>query len=510
MESPYAPGTVTLVGAGPGDPGLLTLAGLDAIRGADTVVYDRLVAPEILAMIPKTAKTINVGKQSGHHPIPQDEINVILAEEALQGHQVVRLKGGDPFLFGRGGEELEALSARGIPFRVIPGVTSALAAPAAAGIPVTHRDFCSSVHIITGHVRAGSTLDIPFAQLVQTGGTLVFLMGVTALPQICEGLLQAGMPTTTPAAVIENGTRPNQRKLVATLSTLAEESAAQHIHSPAISIFGSVCSLSSRLEGGEPLRGKAVVVTRPAHLAESLSAPLRRLGVEVLEYPCIRTQPAADATELQAALQHLRDFRWLVFTSPQGPPRFMQQLLAAGMDLRSLGHMHLAAMGPSTAAALHSIGLCVDLIPSEYNSVALAEALCQKAEGPLLLCRSSLATDTLPCILQEGGIPFRDVTCYDTVYCRPEASRTLRLLELTQQGQVPVTFTSASTVRGFVRTLPEGVPPTAFLACCLGEPTRQEAQRHGFPALVAAEATIPALVRLVLQILDGKDDPCEL
>lgn len=251
-------GNVILVGAGPGDPGLLTQKGRRALEQAQVVVYDRLVSPDILALIPPGAEKIDVGKESSHHLVPQEQINKILLDKAREGKRVVRLKGGDPFLFGRGGEELELLEENGIPYQVVPGVTSALSVPAYAGIPVTHRDFCSSVHIITGHARAGVRLQINYEALCRAGGTLVFLMGVTALPQICQGLLDAGMSPGMPAAVVERGTLPQQRKVVSTLEQLPQEAKQAQIKSPAVIVVGKVCGLSQRFDWFDrlPLKGR--------------------------------------------------------------------------------------------------------------------------------------------------------------------------------------------------------------------------------------------------------------
>ena len=287
------PGKVILVGAGPGDPGLLTRKGLEALRSADVVVYDRLVGPGILALMPEGAEQINVGKQAAHHPVPQEQINRILLDKALEGKTVVRLKGGDPFLFGRGGEELELLARHRIPFEEVPGITSAIAAPAYGGIPVTHRDCCSSLHIVTGHQRSGKELDIDFEALVRTGGTLVFLMGVSALPAICRGLLDAGMAPDTPAATVERGTTPSQRRTSATLADLPRRAEEVGVKSPAVIVVGQVCALAEQFDWFDrlPLKGKTVVVTRPKERAGTLSGRLRSLGADVWEYPCISTVP---------------------------------------------------------------------------------------------------------------------------------------------------------------------------------------------------------------------------
>ena len=325
------PGKVTLVGAGPGDPGLLTRKGLEALQNAEVVVYDRLVGPAILALMPEHAEQINVGKQASHHPIPQDQINRILLDKALEGKNVVRLKGGDPFLFGRGGEELELLVQHGVPFEEVPGITSAIAAPAYGGIPVTHRDCCSSLHIVTGHQRAGKELDIDFEALVRTGGTLVFLMGVSALPALCRGLLDAGMAPDTPAATVESGTTPAQRRTSATLADLPRRAAEVGVESPAVIVVGQVCALAEQFDWFDrlPLKGKTVVVTRPKERAGTLSGRLRSLGADVWEYPCIATvplEPCPTRTCFQRDIDrivHSKAFRRLkhktqVFLEPEG------------------------------------------------------------------------------------------------------------------------------------------------------------------------------------------------
>ena len=314
------PGKVTLVGAGPGDPGLLTRKGLEALERADVVVYDRLVSPAILALMPEGAVKINVGKEASRHPVPQEQINRILLEQAQQGHNVVRLKGGDPFLFGRGGEELELLAEHRIPFEEVPGITSAIAAPAYGGIPVTHRDCCSSLHIVTGHQRAGKELAIDFEALVRTGGTLVFLMGVSALPTICAGLLDAGMAPDTPAAVVERGTTPAQRRVSASLAGLPRAAEAAAVQSPAVIVVGGVCALADQFDWFDhlPLKGKRVVVTRPRERAGTLSARLRALGADVWEYPCIATVPIPPCPDVDGALERLSGYEWLALTSPAG------------------------------------------------------------------------------------------------------------------------------------------------------------------------------------------------
>lgn len=490
-------GSVILVGAGPGDPGLLTQKGRQAIENAQVVVYDRLVSPAILSLIPRDAEKINVGKESSNHLVPQEEINRILLRKAQEDKRVVRLKGGDPFLFGRGGEELELLEAAGIPFQVVPGVTSALSVPAYAGIPVTHRDFCSSVHIITGHARAGAELHIDFEALRRTGGTLVFLMSVSSLPRICRGLLDAGMAPDMPAAVVERGTLPRQRKLVSTLEKLPSEAEKAGVKSPAIIVVGKACALSSRFDwfDGLPMKGKTVVVTRPEDRSGTLTQRLRELGAEVVDYPCIRIVAREENPELEEAMENLSRYRCLVFTSPAGPEIFFRRLRAAGRDARALSGLTLAAIGPKTAKAMERFGVTADLVPETYDSDHLAKAL-EAVEGPVLLCRASRGSTALPEMLERKGIPFADVPVYDTVYAAPAPQKVDALLGET----LLVTFTSASTVRGFVESLP-GRDLKNVIGCCIGKQTEAEAKKYGLATVVSQEATMESLVECILGAL---------
>lgn len=486
-------GSVILVGAGPGDPGLLTQKGRAALEQAEVVVYDRLVSPELLDLIPPQAERIDVGKEASRHPVPQERINRILLDKALEGKRVVRLKGGDPFLFGRGGEELELLEEQGIGYQVVPGVTSALSVPAYAGIPVTHRDYCSSVHVVTGHARAGSELRIDYEALCRTGGTLVFLMGVAALPGICQGLLEAGMDPKMPAAIVERGTLPRQRKVISTLEQLPQEAAKAKLQSPAVIVVGKVCELSDRFDWFDrlPLRGKEIIVTRPADRGGDLCHRLRQLGASVTSYPCIRTVARADCPELDRAIERLDRYRYLVFTSPAGPEIFFNRLFAAGRDARALAGVKLAAIGPKTASVLEKYGLRADLVPEIYDSDHLARLLAQE-EGPVLLCRASRGSDALPELFTKNAIPFEDVPCYDTIYEAPDPGRVLELLK----SKVLVTFTSASTVRGFVESLP-GADFSNVLGCCIGPQTASEAKKCGLAVVTAGEATMDSLVECI-------------
>ncbi len=491
-------GQVILVGAGPGDPELLTVKGRKAIESAEVVVYDRLVGREILNLIPDSAERINVGKESSHHTVPQEEINQILLQKALEGKQVIRLKGGDPFLFGRGGEELELLSAHGVPFQEIPGITSAIAVPAYAGIPVTHRDCCSSLHIVTGHQRAGTPLNINFEALVQTKGTLVFLMGVSALQEICKGLLCAGMSPDMPAAVIEKGTTPFQRSILAPLSALPETAKAAHVKSPAIIVVGKVCAYAPQFDwfGHLPLNGKTVIVTRPKERAGTLSDRLRALGANVVEFPCIETQPFLPCPEMEEAVDNISRYEWLAFTSPAGVSALMELLHRTGRDVRALGAIKLAAIGTGTDRELRKHGLHADLIPSVYDGAHLGEALCQEnPTGKVLILRAEWGTQAFTDALDAHTIAYDDIHCYETRYT---AANTEEVRTLLIPGTI-VTFTSASTVTGFIRALGEDTDFSAITAACIGRQTEAEASKYNLHTITAEQATIDALIQKIME-----------
>lgn len=491
-------GQVILVGAGPGDPDLLTVGGQRAIASADVVVYDRLVGQAILDLIPDSAERIDAGKESSHHTLPQEQINQLLLEKALEGKRVVRLKGGDPFLFGRGGEELELLAEHGVPFQEIPGIPSAIAVPAYAGIPVTHRDCCSSLHIITGHQRAGKPLHIHFEALVQTAGTLVFLMGVSALEEICRGLLDAGMEPDMPAAVIEKGTTSFQRVIPATLSTLPEAAKTEQVKSPAVIIVGKVCAYSRQFDWFSklPLKGKTVIVTRPKERAGTLSERLRALGANVVEFPCIETRPLLPCPEMEEAVSNMERYEWLAFTSPAGVSALMELLTRTHRDVRALGAVKLAAIGPGTDRELQKHGLRADLIPDIYDGAHLGQALCsRKPAGKVLILRAQLGTEALTDTLREGAVSYDDIRCYETRYTAPNTEKVRKLLT----PETFVTFTSASTVTGFVFALGEDTDYSSVTAACIGRQTEAEAHKYNLHTITAEKATIDALIRRIAE-----------
>ena len=492
-------GKVTLVGAGPGDPGLLTVKGLRALEQAEVVVYDRLVSPAVLALIPPGARRIDVGKEASHHPVPQHQINRILLEEAQAGHNVVRLKGGDPFVFGRGGEELQVLAQAGVDFAEVPGITSAIAAAAYGGIPVTHRDCASSLHIITGHAKEGAELHINFEALVQAEGTLVFLMGVTALPAIVKGLLEAGMDPDTPAAMVERGTLPGQRRCGAPLASLPDRAAEMGIHSPAIIIVGGVCALAEELCWFQrlPLYGKRILVTRPADRAGTLSEKLRDLGADVVEFPCIRTEAVSPCPAMEAALERLPEYEWLGFTSAAGVEAFWNCLRGMGKDARALGSVKLAAIGPATGRALEAHGLNADLVPEIYDAPHMGEALAKAGAGRVLLLRAEEGSSDLTDALAAAGVAFDDIAVYRTIYDNPRSAELRE--ELEAGGFDFVTFTSASTVKGFVSAVGGDADFSRFTGLCIGKQTAGEAEKHHISVKTAGKAAIDALVELALE-----------
>lgn len=495
-------GKVWLVGAGPGDVGLFTIKGKQVLEQAEVVVYDSLVGDGVLAMVPKSARLINVGKRAGHHIMKQEMINQVLLEEAQKGYRVVRLKGGDPFLFGRGGEELELLSEHGIPYEVVPGVTSSIAVPAYNGIPVTHRDYCSSVHIITGHKKAGQEYNIDFDALVRTRGTLVFLMGVTALEDICSNLMNAGMESSTPAAILQQGTTAGQKRIVATVGTLKAEVDRQGIETPAIIVVGGVCEVADKFGWYEklPLAGCKVLVTRPKELISTMAEKLRRQGAEVLELPAITVAPVQDRRSIDECLSKLETYQWIAFTSPSGVRIFFELLMEAGKDIRALGNVKIAAVGNGTKKALKKYGLYPDLIPEIFDGKSLGRKMAEVCEqdAHILLPRAAIGNhEILEELSKRTDLRVDDVASYDTIY---ESQELIDEIAEFERGVIDyAVFTSASTVRGFVNATP-GLDYSKVKAACIGKQTQAEAEKYGMITYVAAEASIDSMVELVIQL----------
>ena len=493
-----AAGKVWLVGAGPGDIGLFTLKGEAVLQQADVVVYDSLVGEGVLARIPEHARLINVGKRASHHTMVQEDINKVLLEEAQKGNKVVRLKGGDPFLFGRGGEELELLSENGISYEIVPGVTSPISVPAYNGIPVTHRDFCSSLHIITGHKRAGQTYDIDFRALTQTKGTLVFLMGIAALEDICKGLLNGGMDPDMPAAVLQKGTTAGQKRVVATVSTLNAEVDRQGIETPAIIVVGKVCSLADRFAWYEklPLAGWKVLVTRPRQHISKTADLLRKKGAEVLELPSICTVPVEDNSRLYEAFEKLAAYQWIIFTSPVGVEIFFDEMDRKEMDVRSLGQAKIAVIGEGTKKKLKEHHLLADFMPSVYDGETLGTELAKELQGDekILIPRAEAGNKKLTELLEQTGAKVDDIATYTTC---SEKSRLIDEKKEFETGSVDcVVFTSASTVKGFVEGTP-GLDYTSVKAACIGKQTKAAADAYGMQTRMAKKATIESLIELV-------------
>lgn len=494
-------GKVWLVGAGPGSIGLLTIKAMEVLKKADVIVYDSLIGSEILSVLPKHADYIYVGKRSGRHTMPQDEINRVLLEEAEEGRFVVRLKGGDPFLFGRGGEELELLKEHQIPFEIVPGITSPVAVPEYNGIPVTHRDFSSSVHIITGHKKTGAEYDIDFEALVRTKGTLVFLMGISSLPEITDSLITAGMDPHMPAAVLSKGTTAGQRRVLAPLCGLSEAVCQSRIETPAIIVVGKVCGLSKEFAWYEdlPLAGCRVLLTRPRDLISKTAALFREKGAEVLEMPSICIKPKTDQKQLSSALETMDSYDWIVFTSINGVRIFFEEMKKQKKDIRILGSCRIAAIGAGTKKALEEKGLFCDLMPEHYDGVSLGRSLADILSGTehILIPRAASGNQELIQILKKiPGILIDDIGIYETC-C--ENWRLVPVKEMIEAGEIDwAVFTSASTVHGFASVLAD-TDMKGLKAACIGSQTAKAAKALGMNVFTGEQAAIESLVRLVLE-----------
>lgn len=484
-------GKVWLVGAGPGDVRLLTVKGKEALEEAEVIVYDHLVNKDLLAIFGQGKELINVGKQAGHHLIPQEEIQKILKRKAREGKRVVRLKGGDPFLFGRGGEEAKELADAGIDFEIVPGVTSALAVPAYQGIPVTHRDYASSLHIITGHKRGENTEPINYQALASLDGTLVFLMGVTALPQITEHLIEAGMDPETPAAVLQEGTTASQKRVLGTLETLAAEAKSAGVRPPAVIVVGEVCTLAPDLEwyGKLPLAGVRVLLARPRERMNPLAKRLRQKGAQVLEVPAIETVPIPGQEQLISCMGELESYDWLVFTSQAGVDRFFQTLEEQNIDIRRLYGRKIAVIGEGTGMALKRRGIYPDLTPEVYDGVSLGRTLAEQGiQGKhILLSRAEKGNRELVPILEEAGALVEDVPVYRTVQ---SDSQIIDIREELEQNRIDcVVLTSGSVAMGFAR-MAQGADLSKVTAVCIGEQTARHAKACGMRCRIAREATV--------------------
>jgi uroporphyrinogen III methyltransferase/synthase len=494
----HAPGIVYLVGAGPGDPGLMTARSLELIVAADVIVHDRLIPRDALAAARRDAEILYVGKEPGAASVAQDEIEQLLIDRAKAGKIVVRLKGGDPFVFGRGGEEAEALAGAGIPFEVVPGITAGLAAPAYAGVPVTHRDDASAVAFITGHEDpAKEDGSIDYEALARFPGTLVFYMGVKALPRIAERLVAAGRDRGEPAAVIARGTLPDQRTVLSTLEGIADAASEAGIEPPAVTVVGPAAARRERIAWieGRPLHGKRVVVTRARAQASELSRRLDALGAEPIELPAIRIEPRIDTEEVRRAIEGLHAYALVCLTSPNGVRLLFEAMAEQGRDARALANATVAAIGSGTAAALAEHGVLADILPERFVAEALVEALAElSVEGkPVLIARAAEARGVLPEALRKRGAEVDVVPLYETVAEQPDPAA----LERARDADY-VTFTSSSTVRNFVEVVGDGVPPSARVVS-IGPVTSEAAREAGLNVdIEATRHDIDGLVEALL------------
>lgn len=494
-------GYVYLVGAGPGDPKLITVKGAECIAKAEVLVYDRLASRRLLTLANPECEMIYVGKSPDRHTLRQEEINDVLVKKGLEGKIVTRLKGGDPFVFGRGGEEAEALLNVGVPFEIVPGVTSAISVPAYAGIPVTHRDLTSSFAVITGHEDPNKNNSaIAWEHLATSHGTLIFLMGMENLGLIANKLIENGREKTTPVALIQWGTRPEQRTLVGELQNIKERAVQEGFSNPSIIIVGEVVSLREKIQWFEKkaLFGQRIVVTRARHQASVLSQAIEDLGGEPWEFPAIEIAPPSDPQKLIQALQKLNHFNWLIFTSVNGVEEFFKVLNEQGKDVRDLAGIELVAIGPATQAALEKRGLRVSFMPEEYRAEKIIEGLASRVlpGQSVLLARAEEARDILPESLKALGADVWDVPAYRTIVGQANKDELKSLLR--DKMIHVVTFTSSSTVRNFLQLLDGDLslleevklfsigPITSATARDLGLTIHREAEEYTIKGLVQA------------------------
>ena len=498
------PAMVYLVGAGPGDYGLVTLKAVECLKKADVVVYDHLADPRILGWAPETAERIYVGKVSANHTMKQGDISELLAAKAKEGKTVVRLKGGDPFVFGRGGEEGIVLRKAGVPFEIVPGVTSAISVPAYAGIPVTHRAIARSFAVVTGHKDPTTDGDVDWEKLATATDTIVFLMGIANLPAITANLVKYGRDPQTPAAVIRWGTKPEQRVLTTTVGTAAEDVVKNGLKPPAIFIVGEVVKLRDQLAwfdnlAQRPLFGKRVLVTRARAQASKLTTALETLGADVREVPAIALAGPSDGYQaIDAAIEKLCDYQWLIFTSANGVERFFSRLAKAGKDTRALGYAQIAAIGSATAEKLAAYGIRADVVPAVYRAEGILEAIKGKLppHANILIPRAEQAREILPEKLREEGHTVDVAPVYQTVAADADGAALAQ--DLTQGAYDIVTFTSSSTVTNLVKILGTSEPLKHAKTACIGPVTAETAKKNGIePDVVAETYTIDGLVEAI-------------
>ncbi|HIE30212.1 TPA: uroporphyrinogen-III C-methyltransferase [Candidatus Poribacteria bacterium] len=499
-------GKVFLVGAGPGDPKLITVKGMQCITDADVIIYDRLVNPTLLNYAKSEVELVYAGKSPGRHALTQDEINLILAQKAREGKSVVRLKGGDPFVFGRGGEEVELLAKHGIPYEIVPGITSAIAAPEYAGIPVTHRSYASSFAIITGHeADVKDNQRISWDKVAKGADTLVFLMGMRNLPVIVEGLMEHGRDGNEPIALIRWGTTPEQKTLVGTLADIVAKAEAEKFASPAVIVVGEVVTLREKLMWFEQksLFGKRIIVTRATRRASALADKISALGGEAWEFPTIEIVPPLSFAQMDEAINCIETYQWIIFTSVNGVQSFFDRLKYLRRDVRDLKGIKLCAIGPRTQAEIERFGLIVDSVPKEYRAEAIVEGLSDKiASGErILLPRAETARQLLPQALSEKGVVVDEVTAYRTIQGEGNVQWVTELLQ--SKRAHAVTFTSSSTVTNFVNMLNADNLSELLqdvVVASIGPITSQTTQELGIHVDVEAkEYTIDGLIAALLE-----------
>ncbi len=488
-------GRVYLVGAGPGAPDLISLRAIDRLRNADVVIYDYLVSPEVLRFAPESAELIFAGRRGDKGDrIEQGAINRMLIASARRGRSVVRLKGGDPFIFGRGGEEAQALADAGIEFEVVPGVSSAVAAPAFAGIPLTHRHYGSFVTFVTGHEdeSKGAESTVPWSDLARAArsrGTLVILMATARMRSVLARLAASGMRPDTPAAAVQWGTTAAQVTILATVGTLAEQCEAAKLGAPTVVVVGEAAALREKLKWFEamPLFGKRIVITRTRVAAADFAQKLRALGADAIEFPTIEIAPPSSYSALDGALERLNQFDWIVFTSATGVERFIDRMRTLGHDLRALSHASLCAIGPATASALATYALRVATIPSEYRAEAIIPAIGKRRVrgARFLIPRAQVAREVLPQELRAAGAKLVEVaSVYRTV--KPRHADTARIRAMASSGQIDlVVLTSSSTAENFAEMV--GSAAKGLKAAAIGPITAETAKDCGFLVKVQPE-----------------------
>jgi uroporphyrinogen III methyltransferase/synthase len=490
------PGTVYLVGAGPGDPGLITAKGLACLESADAVVFDRLASDALISRARSDAVMIDVGKVPGRHRYSQDEINALLVATAREGKSVVRLKGGDPFVFGRGGEEASVLAEACVPFEVVPGVSSAIAAPAYAGIPITNRGYASSFTVVTGSEYPGKPeASVDWEQMARTGGTITVLMGREGLGSIASALVRGGRSPQTPVALVEWGTHPVQRTVVGDLSDIAERADDAGLGSPMVAVVGEVVGLRDRLRWFDkrPLFGKRVLVTRTRTQASTLTALLAREGAWPIEVPTIEVRPVEDTGELDEAVRSAAKYDWVVFTSTNAVDAVFERLNSMGLDARSFGGARVAVIGPATARSLRSRDIVADIVASQAVSESLFETMPVQGGDRVLLPGAASRRDALSKGLVAAGAVVHEVTAYTTVTPDDVRERIERALD---EGVDIVTFTSSSTVTNLMAAIDGDADRLGdALIACIGPITAATVGEAGLEVdILAGESSVAGLV----------------